>query len=283
VPQVLLELMESLGPEVSRVCLDRREMKVPEVSLDPPVPSVCRGFLDLLVRRERTVMLAPWALLVPLVPEVPRVLVELMVHKVLQAEWAPWDLWERRVNKVKLETQDHLESLELGDLKAREEKKERLAPLVLPDLLVPKDPPEMMVQRATLVLSVFLETLVHLESQVLLAQMEKQERRERMVRLVNRDHRVHQEKLVHLAHLARGDLRGLLVQRAGKERKALRVRPVPRVQQVKQDQLGPRDLQESLVQRVYVESPALSVNKDCPAPQDKMVHLVPWALLVFLV
>lgn len=34
--------MESLVPEVSRVCLDRREMKVPEVSLDPLVPLVCR-------------------------------------------------------------------------------------------------------------------------------------------------------------------------------------------------------------------------------------------------
>lgn len=34
--------MENLVPEVSRVCLDRREMKVPEVSLDLPVPSVCR-------------------------------------------------------------------------------------------------------------------------------------------------------------------------------------------------------------------------------------------------
>lgn len=33
-----------------------------------------------------------------------------------------------------------------------------------------------------------------------------------------------------------------------------RVRQVLRVQQVKQDQLAPRDLQESLVQRVCVES-----------------------------
>lgn len=35
--------MESLDPEVSRVCLDRREMKVPEVSLDPLVPLDCRS------------------------------------------------------------------------------------------------------------------------------------------------------------------------------------------------------------------------------------------------
>lgn len=39
---ILRELMESLVPEVSRVCLDRREMKAPEVSLDPLVPSACR-------------------------------------------------------------------------------------------------------------------------------------------------------------------------------------------------------------------------------------------------
>ena len=39
---VLREPMESLVPGVSRVCLDRREMKVPEVSLDHLVQSVCR-------------------------------------------------------------------------------------------------------------------------------------------------------------------------------------------------------------------------------------------------
>jgi len=91
VPRVLLELMESLVPEVSRVCLDRREMKVPEVSLDLLDPSVCKGFLDLLARRARMVTSARWAPLVHLVPEVLRVQVELMAHKVLLAVWAPWD------------------------------------------------------------------------------------------------------------------------------------------------------------------------------------------------
>ncbi|KAA8580958.1 hypothetical protein FQN60_013916 [Etheostoma spectabile] len=235
-----------------------------------------RGFLDLLVKRERTVTLAPWALLVPLVPEVLRVLVELMDHKALQVVWAPWDPWVRRVNKGRPETQDHPERLELGDLKAKEERKERLDPLELLDLLVLKDPLEMTVQRATLVLLDSLETLVLLVSQVLLALMENQERRERMGKLVSRVLQVHQEKLAHRDHLAREDLRGLLVQRADKERRALRVRQVPRVQQEKRDQLDPRDLQESLVQRVCVGSLALSVNKDCPAPQDKMVHPAPW-------
>lgn len=56
-----------------------------------------------------------------------------------------------------------------------------------------------------------------------------------------------------------------------------------RVQQVKPDQLDPRDPQESPVQRVCVESLALWVNKDCLEPQDKMVHLVLWVLLAFLV
>lgn len=92
VPQVQLEQMESPVPEVSRGCLDRREMKVPEDSLDPRVPLVCRDFLDPLVRKERQEMLAPWALLVHLVPEVLRVQVELMVLKVLQVVSAPWAL-----------------------------------------------------------------------------------------------------------------------------------------------------------------------------------------------
>lgn len=42
------EAMESLVLEVSRVCLDRRETKVPEVSLDPLDPSACR-WVDSLV------------------------------------------------------------------------------------------------------------------------------------------------------------------------------------------------------------------------------------------
>lgn len=280
-PRVPLDLMESLVPEVSRVCLGRREMKAPEVSPDPRVPSVCRGFLDLLVRRERMVTWAPWALMVLPVPEVLRVRVELMVHKALQVVLAPWDQWARRVNKGRPGTQGHKGRLEPGDLKVSEGRKERLAPLEVLDLRVPKDHLEMTVQRATLDPLDSLETLVHLESQVLLALMERPERKERMGRPVKRDLQVHQEKLAHLDHLAREGLWGLLVQRAGKERRAPRVRPVPRVQQAKPDRLDHRDLQESPARRVCVESLVLSVNKDCPALQDKMAPLVPWVLLVF--
>jgi len=184
---------------------------------------------------------------------------------------------------VRLGTQDHQESLEPGVLKAREARKEKQDPLELLGLLVPKDPLEMMVQRATLVLLDSPETLVLLESQVLLELMENQERREKMVRPVSRDHQVHQGKLVHLDLLAREDLQELPVQKAGKERRAQRVKLVQRVHQVKRGLLAHRDLQESLVQKVYVEFLAQLVNKGCPAPQDKMVHLVLWVLPVFLV
>lgn len=101
-----------------------------------------------------------------------------------------------------------------------------------------------------------------------------------MESLVSRDHQAHQEKLDHPDHLAREDPRELLEQRAGKERRALRVKPALRVQQVKLDQSDLKDLQESPDLRVYEESPALWENKDCPEPQDRTVHLVPWVLLV---
>lgn len=74
----------------------------------------------------------------------------------------------RRVSKEKLATLDLLESLDLGARKVREERKVKLVPLVLLDLQVPKDPLEMMDPRVTLALLVFLETQVHLVSQVLL-------------------------------------------------------------------------------------------------------------------
>lgn len=81
--RVLLGAMESPARGASRGCLDRRETKAPEASLDPRGPSVCRVFPDPRVRRERMETSARWAPLVRLAPEVPRVLVEQMAHKVL--------------------------------------------------------------------------------------------------------------------------------------------------------------------------------------------------------
>lgn len=57
----------------------------------------------------------------------------------------------RRASKERQETPDRLESLELGDRKVREERKERLAHLELLDPPGLKDPREMTVQRVTLV------------------------------------------------------------------------------------------------------------------------------------
>lgn len=82
----LLELMVNRVLVDSRVCLDRREMKDPEAFLDLPVPSVCRVFLDHLVRKEKMEMLVLWVPLAHLVPEVLKVLLVLMVHKVLLVE-----------------------------------------------------------------------------------------------------------------------------------------------------------------------------------------------------
>lgn len=249
VPQVLPELMESQVPEVSRVCSGRRETKAPEVSPVLLVPSGCRVFLDPLVRRERMATSVQWVLLVHLVPEVLRVPVELMVLKVLLAVWGRWDPWVRRVNKVRLETQDLPESLELGDPKARGVRREKPA---LPEPLVPlvlRDPPEMTVQRVTPVLSASLEILALLESLVLLARTESLARRERMVKPDNQDRRDHREKLAPQDPPAREDLQELLVRRADKERRAPRERLEQRVLQVKPDQSDPRDPPESPVLR----------------------------------
>lgn len=82
----LLELMENQVLVVSRVCLDRREMKEQGASQDLLVPLVCRVFLDHQVRKEKMETLALWDPPAHLVPEVLRVLLVLMVHKVLQVE-----------------------------------------------------------------------------------------------------------------------------------------------------------------------------------------------------
>lgn len=85
----LLDLLEVMVNQVlvdSRVCLDRREMKDPEASLDLLVPSVCRVFLDHMVRKEKMETLVLWVPLAHLVPEVLKVLPVLTVHKVLLVE-----------------------------------------------------------------------------------------------------------------------------------------------------------------------------------------------------
>lgn len=151
---------------------------------------------------------------------------------------------------MRLETQDHPESQELEDPKARGVRRERLAPLEPRDPPVQRDPLGMTVQRATRVRLDSLEILAHPVSLVLLALTESLERREKMVNQANQDLQDHQVKPAPLDHLAREDLRERLVQRAGKGRRALRERLELRVPQVKPDQSDPKDLPENLVPKV---------------------------------
>ncbi|KAK0134735.1 Collagen alpha-1(XI) chain [Merluccius polli] len=251
VPRVQLEQMESQVPEDSRACLDRRETRVQGDSPDPQDPLVYRGFLDLQVRRGRTVTLALWARLAPLVPEVPKVQAELTVHKDLLGVWAVWGLSVRRVSKEKPATRDQLGSLESEDPKVRGEIRERLDHQGLLDLRVLKDHQETTVPRATL------------------ARTEDPERRERMVNLVRLDPRAHQERLDHRDRQEREDPLGPQGPRAGKERRA------PRGPQGRLAPWAPRGPLESLVQKVYVESlgpPGLPGLKGDPGSKGEKGH-----------
>lgn len=69
---VLLELMESLVPEVSRVSLGRRETKGQEDFPDPLVLLDFRACQDHLVRKVKLEMLVKWDHLVPLEQEAPQ-------------------------------------------------------------------------------------------------------------------------------------------------------------------------------------------------------------------
>jgi len=281
--QVLREAMVSRAPEASRGCLGRRETKEREVSLDHLDPSACRVFLDLQARRERTETSVRWVPLVRPAPEAPRVLAELMVHKGRPAEWEPWEEWVRRGRMARLETLDHLESLELEVLKASEERRARQGRLDQQDPPEPRAPRETTGPRETLVQLVSQEIRVPLVSPVLLVLMVEPERKERTVKLASLAPLVHREKPAHLDPLAREALRERPEQRADKERRAPRVRLELRGLPVKRGPSDPRARPESLVQKVSVESPGLSANKDFLVLLDKMDHLDPWVLPVSLV
>lgn len=277
-PRVQLELMANRVPEDSRACSARRETRVRGDSPGRRDPSVYRVFLALQVKRERTVMLALWARLAPQVPEVPKVRAELTVHKDPLVVWAVWGLSGRRVSKEKPATQDQRESLESEDPKVREEIRARRGHQGPLDPRVLKDPPETTAPRATLDLLDSLETLVLLEKLVLLARMEDPERRERMVNLVRLDPRAHREKPDRQDPREREDPLEPEGPRADKERRALRARLVQRDRQGRLAPWDPRDPLGSLVQKVYVESPAPSANKVSPEHQDKTAPPDPWVL-----
>lgn len=224
--QVPREQTVSLALAGSKACLDRKEMKVQEVSQDHRDQWDYRVCQDLQERRVRRETWARWALLVPRVPEDLLELQVLMGHKVLLAESATLVQWEKRGSLVKLESLVFQEKEALRDLKEKEGRREKLAPLVLPDPLDPKALLEMMVPKAALALWAFPETLVPLESQALQVKMVHLETKGMMVNLDRRDPQVLLVNPVHPDLQERGVLQALRAPKEDKERKEPREKPV---------------------------------------------------------
>lgn len=220
------EQMVSLALVDSKACSGRREMKAQEVSQDHQGQWDYRVCQDLQERRVRPEMWARWAPLVPQAPEDPLELQVLMGHRVLPEELATLAQWEKREILVNLESLVFQEKEVLWDLKEKEGRRERLAPLVLLDPLDPKALLEMMVPKAALVLWAFLETLVPLESQAPQVKMVHLEIKGMMANLDRRDPQVLLVNLVHLDPQERGVPQALQALKAGKGRKEPREKPV---------------------------------------------------------
>lgn len=141
----------------------------------------------------------------------------------------------------------------------------------------------MMALRVTRALLVFLEILVLLGNLALQVKMVLVVTRVKMEILANRVLLVHLVRLAHQALLEKEVLLELQVQREDKVKKAQREKQVPKVLLEKPAQSVPRDLQESLVQKVFGASLALWENKVSLELQAKMDHLVLWDLLAYLV
>lgn len=164
---VLLELMESPVPEVSRVCLARREMKDPEGSMDPLAQWDCRDYLVQPARKEKPETLVRWVLPVLLGPEAPPDPQELTALRDLLVVLETLDLLERRVTQVKTESLVFRENL--ADL-AQEESEERRESPVLQVLL---DPPAL---KVPLEMTVLKEVLVQVVSLVILVPLARSDR-----------------------------------------------------------------------------------------------------------
>lgn len=162
------------------------------------------------------------------------------------------------------------------------ERKEKLALLELQDPLVQEDPLEMTVPKETQVLLASLEIQVLLVSPEQVDWMAFPETREMMERPVSLVHLVHLVKLVLQDPLESEVLLAQLVQKAGKERRAQRVRPVVKDQWAKLGLWALRGLLERLELRAYVASLGLWVSRDFLELLAKTVLLDHWVLLVFL-
>lgn len=165
---VLRVQMVSLDQEGSRVCLDRREMKEQEASLDLQAQSVCRACLVHLVRKVKLEMLENRDHLDHQVPEDHLDLQELMALKDLLVELEILVLLERREILVNPESLVFKENLVLQDQEENEERRARPVLQVQLDLLAPKVPLETTVQKEAQVQVVSPVTLAPLESLALL-------------------------------------------------------------------------------------------------------------------
>lgn len=172
--KVLLELlvqpaqMESLVPEVSRVCLVRRETKDREDSPDLRAQSVCRAYPVHLVRKAKPETSVRWVLLVLLVPEVLLVPLEPTALRDLLVVLETLEQLARRVMLANQENLVFREKSAHQDREESEERRERPVRLVLQDLPALKAPLEMTVPKAVQVPAVSPVTPVPLESPVLL-------------------------------------------------------------------------------------------------------------------
>lgn len=223
--QVPREQMVSQVLVDSKACSGRKETKAQEVSQDHRGQWDYRVCQDLQERRVRQEMWARWDLLVPQAPEDPLELQVLMGHRVLPEELATLVQWEKRGSLVKLESLVFQEKEVPWDLKEKEGRRERLAPLVLLDPPDPKALLEMMDPKAALALWAFPETLVPLESQAPQVKMVHLETKGMMVNLDRRDPQALLVNLVHLDLQERGVPQALQVLKAGKGRKEPREKP----------------------------------------------------------
>lgn len=165
---VLLVQMVSPVPEVSRVCLARREMKEQEDSLVLQAQLGCRACLVHLVRKVKLGTLVKWVHPAPLVQEVPQDPQEPMALRDLRVALETLALLEKKAMLVKQESQVFREKLAHQVQEESEVRRERPVQLVQLDLLALRVPLEMMVPKAAQVQAVSLVTLVPLESLVLL-------------------------------------------------------------------------------------------------------------------
>lgn len=280
---VQLAVMVSRDPEVSRVCLARRETRAREVSPDCLDPSDCRGCPAHQARRERTVTLAPWVLPAPRVPEALKVPAELTVHKDPLVVLALREATERRERTARLATPDRLVRADPRAVEARPERRENQDRREQPGPPGHEGQGETMAPRVTLVPSASPETPAPLENPALLALMDYPETKEMMETPERQVPLVHLERLECLVLLANGAPLDKQVRREDKVKRDPRETLESRAPSARPDLSDFRGLLARPELTAYAVSLAQLVNKDFLVPLVKTVPLDPWDLPDYLV